>query len=163
MTVIDGETVAPTHGHPADIDGDGDLDVLMAFGLVAPADADPAASHQVAWYENVGQPGQGAAWRKHAIVGGFAQGFEAVLGDLDGDGDQDVVATAWSPMGRLAWFENSGDPTSGWKQHAIKSDWPNAVTVILADLDRDGRLDIAACAERGANELRWWRNGGRAR
>lgn len=35
---------------------------------------------------------------------------------------------------------------------------PRAVTVILADLDKDGRLDIAACAERGANELRWWRN-----
>jgi hypothetical protein len=45
-------------------------------------------------------------------------------------------------------------------RHPIKQDWPNAVTVILADLDRDGRLDIVACAERGANELRWWRNVG---
>jgi hypothetical protein len=35
------------------------------------------------------------------------------------------------------------------------------VTVILADLDKDGRLDIVACAERGANELRWWRNAGK--
>jgi lysophospholipase L1-like esterase len=31
------------------------------------------------------------------------------------------------------------------------------------DLDKDGRLDIVACAERGANELRWWRNSGRAK
>jgi hypothetical protein len=43
----------------------------------------------------------------------------------------------------------------------IKSPWPNAVTLQLADLDGDGRLDIVATAERGANELRWWRNLGR--
>jgi hypothetical protein len=34
------------------------------------------------------------------------------------------------------------------------------VTVIIADLDDDGRLDVAACAERGSNELRWWHNEG---
>ena len=45
--------------------------------------------------------------------------------------------------------------------YTYKDNWPNAVTVILADLDKDGRLDIVACAERGANEIRWWRNAGR--
>lgn len=159
-TVIDGDTVAPTHGHPTDLDGDGDLDVLMAFGIVAPVAADSPDSHQVAWYENVGAPEDGSSWRKHVIAAGFAQGFEAVAGDLDGDGDQDVVATAWSPSGQLAWFENTGDPRTGWRQHSIKSDWPNAVTVIVTDLDADGRLDIVASAERGANEIRWWRNAG---
>ena len=161
-TIIDDKTVAPAHGHPADIDGDGDLDVLMAFGIVAPVPANSPDSHQVAWYENVGQPGLGAEWKKHLIAGGFPQGFEAVAGDLDGDGDQDVVATGWSPSGQLAWFENTGDPKTGWKQHSIKQNWSNAVTVILADLDEDNRLDIVACAERGANELRWWRNAGAA-
>jgi hypothetical protein len=29
------------------------------------------------------------------------------------------------------------------------------VTVILAELDKDGRLDIAACAERSSNEIHW--------
>jgi hypothetical protein len=160
---IDDATIAPTHGHPVDLDGDGDLDVLMAFGLVAPVGADSVDSHQVAWYENVGAPGLGRQWKKHLIAGAFAQAFEAVAGDLDGDGDQDVVATAWSPAGQLAWFENTGDPRSGWERHAIKTNWPNAVTVILADLDADGRLDVVASAERGANELRWWRNAGEAR
>jgi lysophospholipase L1-like esterase len=160
-TVIDDATAAPTHGHPVDFDGDGDLDVLMAFGLAAAADS--ADSHQVAWYENVGQPGTGSEWKRHSIATGFAQGFEAVAGDLDGDGDQDAVATAWSPGGQLAWFENTGDLRGGWKQHAIKQNWPNAVTVVVADLDRDGRLDIVACAERGANEVRWWRNAGAAK
>jgi hypothetical protein len=161
--IIDDKTLAPMHGHPIDMDGDGDLDVVMAFGLVAPVPASSPDSHQVAWYENVGKPGLGTEWKKHLIAGSFAQGFEAVAGDLDGDGDQDVVATGWSPSGQIAWFENTGDPKTGWKQHTIKQNWSNAVTVILADLDKDGRLDIVACAERGANEIRWWRNGGFAK
>jgi len=159
--VIDEVTLAPAHGHPSDIDGDGDLDVVAAFGIAAGVADDSPESHQVAWYENVGRPGLGTKWQKHVVAAHFPQGFEAVPGDLDGDGDLDVVATGWK-QGRLAWFENTGDPAGTWNEHLIKQDWPNACTVILADLDHDGRLDIAACAERGANELRWWRNVGQA-
>ena len=36
-----------------------------------------------------------------------------------------------------------------------------ANSVIIADLNKGGRPDIAATAERGSNELRWWRNDGR--
>ncbi|MCC7419966.1 MAG: VCBS repeat-containing protein [Planctomycetaceae bacterium] len=160
-SVIDDKTLAPTHAHAVDLDGDGDLDVLAAFGLVAPATGS-AQSHQVAWYENVGKPGLATEWKKHVIGDNFPQGFEAVAGDLDGDGDQDVVATGWAGTGNITWFENTGDPKTGWKRHLIKDKWPNAVTVIVADFDKDGRLDIAACAERGANEIRWWRNMGPA-
>ena len=32
--------------------------------------------------------------------------------------------------------------------------------VSVIDLDGDGRLDILAQAERGTNELRWWKNEG---
>jgi len=44
----------------------------------------------------------------------------------------------------------------------LKDNWPKANQVIVADLDGDGRLDIVASAERGSNELRWWRNLGPA-
>ncbi len=159
--VIDARTVAPAHGHPVDMDADGDLDVVMAFGIAAPVGNNSPDSHQIAWYENLGTPGPGTEWKKHPIAASFPQGFEAVAGDLDGDGDLDVVATGWGARGRIAWFENSGDPTRDWAMHSIKQNWPNAVTVVLADLDNDGRLDIVACAERGANELRWWRNLGK--
>lgn len=156
--VIDASTIAPTHGHPVDLDGDGDIDVVMAFGLAASANIEASASHQVAWYENLGSPGTGKEWRKHSIAANFPQAFEAVTGDLDGDGDLDVVATAWTSSGGLYWMENPGDPRGEWQVHRIKVPWSNAVTVVLADMDGDQRLDIVACAERGANELRWWRN-----
>jgi hypothetical protein len=156
--VIDDRTQLPVHGHPVDLDGDGDLDVVMAFGLAGTAGSKD--THQVVWYENVGKPGKGETWKKHVVADSFEQGFEAVAADLDGDGDLDIIATAWGPRGRLVWFENPGDPRGKWKMHVIKDNWPMANQVIVADLDKDGRLDIAASAERGANEVRWWRNEG---
>jgi hypothetical protein len=139
--VIDDQTQAPTHGHASDIDGDGDLDVLMAFGLASGAAGDAGSSHLVAWYENVGRPGTAAKWQKHLIATEFSNGFEAVAGDLDGDGDQDVVATGWTADGQIVWFENSGDPAGQWERHNLKHPWTNAVTVVVCDLNGDSRLD----------------------
>lgn len=156
--VIDAETINPTHGHPVDMDGDGDLDVVMTYGLASVVGNNSPDSHQVAWYENI--DGLGEKWKKHVIAPSFPQGFEAVAGDLDKDGDLDIVATGWSSSGSIAWFENNGDPRGKWKMHVIKPLWPMANTVVIADLDNDGRLDIVASAEHGANEIRWWRNDG---
>lgn len=151
--VVDDRTKGPTHGHFTDMDGDGDLDIVMACGMRP--DIASRDEHHAAWYENVGKPGKGTEWKKHKI-GDVVGAFEAVAGDLDGDGDHDVVVTGWDP-GQLVWFENVGKSTE-WKLHSLKAQWIRANSVILHDLDGDGRLDIAATAERGSNEFRWWRN-----
>ena len=62
---IDSQSPQPTHGHPVDMDGDGDLDVVMALGFLAPPQTPD--THQVVWYENVGKPGKGTVWKKHVI------------------------------------------------------------------------------------------------
>ncbi len=163
--VIDDTSRCPAHGNPVDMDGDGDLDVVMALGFYyRPGSKDPAASekpedNQVVWYENNGRPAEGP-WKKHIIGPRFDDAFEAVAGDLDGDGDIDVAATSWRNPGRLAWFENPGDPRGEWRRHLLKNNWRSANQLILADLNGDGRLDIVVCAERGSLELRWWRNEG---
>jgi hypothetical protein len=157
--VID-QSPAPIHGHPVDLDGDGDLDVVMALGMregVAPKE-----KHQIVWYENVGKPGKGTEWKKH-VIGDLPGAFEAIAADLDGDGKLDVIATAWGPSGQVVWFQNPGNGKGPWKMHVLKDKWPNANQVIAADLNGDGRIDLAATAERGANEFRWWRNDGRAK
>lgn len=156
--VIDDQSMHPPHGHPVDLDRDGDSDVIMALGMLAPAGT--PNSHQVAWYENVGKPGKGTEWKKH-VIGELENAFEAVTGDLDGDGDLDAIATSWAAAGQLVWFENLGDPRGRWVKHLLKDKWPRANQVIVADFDGDRRLDLAASAENGANEVRWWRNEGR--
>lgn len=154
---IDDRSPQPVHGEPADMDGDGDPDVVLGLGMLATPEQ--VETNQVVWYENVGARGTGATWRKH-LVGRLPYAFEAIAADLDGDRDPDIVATAWGGAGQLVWFENTGDPRTGWKPHVLKDKWPRANQPIVADLDRDGRLDIIATAENGSNELRWWRNAG---
>ena len=168
--IIDNAARAPIQGEPADMDGDGDLDVVMAHGMRPPLA--PVENHGIAWYEQEGKPvgktpraGDSLTWKPHKI-GSLPHAFEAVSADLDGDGDQDVAATAWALGDTLGWFENTGDPSAAWNPHVLKEKWYAANQVIIADLDGDGRPDIAGTADdgssrvKGANELRWWRNTG---
>lgn len=161
--IVDDMSRNPAHGNPYDMDGDGDIDIVMALGFYyKPGDNDPSASqtreeNQVVWYENDGSPKDGP-WKKHVVVTKFDDAFEAIAHDLDGDGDVDVAATTWRNPGRVAWFENGGNPSGEWKHHSLKENWRSANQVIIADLNGDGRPDIAACAERGSVEFRWWEN-----
>ena len=155
--VVDDRTRYPIHGQPVDMDGDGDLDILMAMGMHGkPGDA---TTHQIAWYENNGTPAAGA-WPKHLVRDGFQDAFEVVAGDLDGDGDLDAAATSWRSPGRVAWFRNHGRRGEPWSMHLLKENWRSANQILIADLDGNGRLDVVACAEKGTQELRWWQNQG---
>ena len=152
--VIDDTMFHPVHGHPVDMDGDGDMDVVMAAGS---ADQSRGA---VVWYENDGKPAAGP-WKRHVICEHFPTASEAFAADLDGDGHLEVAVTRWGPQGGLYLFKHMGDPRGPWQQQVIKEGWVRAAQVIIADLDGDKRPDILAEAERGSNDLRWWRNLGR--
>lgn len=160
-TIID-DAPQPIHGHPVDMDGDGDVDVVMALGMLPPEhyhDGVALEHHQIVWYENDGNPTVGP-WKKHIICAYFPHAFEAIAADLDNDGHIEVVATAWDLTGRVALFKHRGDPRGPWDMQILKDGWLRADQVIVADLNGDGRLDIVVAAERGSNELRWWRNEG---
>lgn len=152
--IIDGESVQPIHGELVDFDQDGDLDLVMALGMGFSGDPD---AEQLAWYENDGSPKIGA-WKKHLIESGLTGAFEAATGDFDGDGDLDIVLTIWNGAGAVLWFENPGKSRAAWEKHVVKQPWRRANQVITGDFDGDGRLDLAAGAERGSNEVRWWSN-----
>ena len=149
----------PIHGHPVDMDGDGDVDVVMALGMLPPEQGAAFEHHQIVWYEHEGNPTKGP-WRKHIICERFPHAFEAIAADLDNDGHIEVVATAWNETGRVALFKHRGDPRGPWDMQILKDGWTNANMVITADINGNGRLDIVAASERGSNEVRWWRNEG---
>ena len=140
--------------YAADIDNDGDLDVLSA------SDEDDT----VAWYENTDGSGTFAAPR---IITDTAIGARSVFADdIDSDGDVDALSASWgvdnsgnNPNMAVAWYENAPDPEplgSFVSQQAIAYHTA-PVSVIAADLDNDGDLDVLS-ASYGDDTIAWYEN-----
>jgi hypothetical protein len=95
----------------ADIDGDGDDDVLTGGYSDMPRDADgdlpeTASMGRLAWFENRG-PSAGS-WARHDISRRRRGMFDAFIPrDLDGDGDIDFVGTRGNsqPFDGVIWLE----------------------------------------------------------
>ncbi len=95
---------------PADIDGDGDLDIMTGSYSAAPRDYDnplagvSSGAGQIVWLENRSLD----EWQAHPIVRRKRGMFDHwVVVDLDGDGDQDVVGTRGNsfPYDGVFWLE----------------------------------------------------------
>ena len=136
-----------------DMDGDGDLDLLMTNGDSLD-DFTVRPFHGVRWFENEGT----FPWKQHdlAIMPGV---HRAQAADLDGDGDLDVVAAAFLPNAEHPAFqllERQGDlsryTSLGWIEqvkpgvytpHPIELGKLTHTTLDVADFDGDGDVDIA--------------------
>lgn len=117
----------------ADLDDDGDLDVLSAS----------MGDDKIAWYENqVGEGGaDGDGFGPQQVLTTNADGATSVdAADFDEDGDPDVIA-AFDV--EIAWYENqigeSGADSDGFG--AGQSINTAAETVFAADLNGDGAPD----------------------
>ena len=130
--------------HVADVDGDGDVDVLAAT----------FADDRISWYRNMdGQGGFGSAWTITTAANGASSVFAA---DLDGDGDVDVISA--STLGNeIAWYENQDGLGFFWVQHVISSSTSRARDVEAVDLDGDGDLDVLT-AGNGPPGIAWHEN-----
>ncbi len=85
-------------------------------------------------------------------------GFAMEKGDIDGDGDIDVVV-ADTRNSRIVWIENPGDNDGDWNLNVIYSgsDTTNCYSIDVGDIDDDGDLDVAATSySRGY--VMWFRN-----
>ena len=79
--------------YAADLDGDGDLDVLSASWY----------DHKIAWYENT--DGAGSFGPQHVITTDADSARSVYAADLDGDGDLDLLSAS-SLDDKIAWYEN---------------------------------------------------------
>jgi hypothetical protein len=117
----------------ADVNGDSSLDVITAS----------YEGHHISWHENLNPMVEG--WPTHLLTDDLYSPLGVAAGDLDGDGDVDVIPGG-SAGDDLVWYENLlGDGTSWPRVHPQGA--PTAVDSIhIADLDQDGDQDFVARA-----------------
>lgn len=92
-----------------------------------------------------------------SILDSFTSVNSITGGDIDNDGDVDVVVTAGGTVDDLAWFENDG--SESFTLQTIDGSFDGANDAVIVDLDQDGNVDVVACAST-ANDIHWWENDG---
>jgi hypothetical protein len=127
----------------ADLDGDGDGDILSAT----------SKNNTISWYENLGSDQYGP----QQVITTAANNPESIFAtDLDGDGDADLLSAS-SYDDKIAWYENMGDGSFG-PQQVLTFNADHAVCVYATDLDGDGDADVLSASRWGG--IDWFKNKG---
>jgi hypothetical protein len=147
----------------ADLDADGDRDLLVS-NKIEPTDN---TRSYIYVFRNESAPGRAPGIDKtisFQLVDTLTS-FEAfhqapALGDLDGDGDLDMLVGTWTKG--LAFFRNEGTPSaSRFELEAtgyLKLTRGSNATPALVDIDDDGDLDLFVGESSGT--INYYRNDG---
>ena len=94
----------PSSIYAADIDNDGDYDVLSSSQY----------DNKIAWYENI--DGLGTFSSPQIITTNALNAWRVYAADLDNDGDMDVLSASIEDA-KIAWYQNiDGEGTFGTQQ-----------------------------------------------
>lgn len=126
----------PVSVRPADIDSDGDLDLVVGTRA------------GLGWLENTDGAGTMAAFASIGAVDIFVH-----VDDLDADGDPDIVSSV-DLNGGIRWYANAGAGNFGAPQ--IISASASASDLVSGDLDGDGDHDLVFAMENG--DVAWCAN-----
>jgi len=135
----------PVHISQADLDGDGDLDVLSVS----------INDNKIAWYENL--DGLGNFGEQQMISENVDKPVFISTGDLDGDGDLDVLS-AIEDENTIVWYENIDGLGNFGDQNIITNNLLEPVAVLAVDIDNDNDLDIIAIADSFSKAITLYEN-----
>jgi FG-GAP-like repeat len=130
--------------YPADIDGDGYMDIL-------------GAGHDgniISWWRNT--TGNGTSWIETPVRVGYVSPHSVYSADMDGDGDMDVLGAARSSKD-ITWWENTEGDGTAWTEHTVDGEFAGAQSVYATDMDGDGDPDVLGAA-RTDGDITWWEN-----
>ncbi|MCA9759792.1 MAG: VCBS repeat-containing protein, partial [Candidatus Eisenbacteria bacterium] len=151
--VITPDSDRPQRLAVADLDGDGYDEVIVTDPLFSPFDPNNRRGGIYIWRQEDG------VWTKTTITDEFYGAWYVDVVDLDQDGDLDLIATAYygeidppppppsERNGRYAWFENLDGVGGSWEKREMGELFWGARWIDASDLDGDGDLDLAGCAE----------------
>ncbi|MFZ1754074.1 MAG: FG-GAP-like repeat-containing protein, partial [Caldilineaceae bacterium] len=114
-----------------DVDGDGDLDLVVG---------NFSQTNRLYLNNGTTDPWNGVSGSD--ITSDSHGTFAVTLGDVDGDGDLDLVAGDWNQPNRLYLNNGTADPWNGVTGMDITSDSHDTRSVALGDVDGDGDLDL---------------------
>lgn len=131
----------------ADFDGDEDTDVL-------------SSTSRLTWHENGGNgrfydPANLRYIGNHPVAGQVQGTRFANIGDVDQDGDQDILV-ATSQDRKLVWLRNNGKGVFS-KPIPIATRTDGASPMHIVDLDKDGDIDIITFHEL-TDKVLWYEN-----
>jgi hypothetical protein len=139
-----------------DVNGSGRLDLIVGD----PMDTPPGYGNtKLYWFECPADPTQ--RWRPHVITDRFRKYHDQAVGDVDGDGEVEIVFASQGAQ-VVGYFDIPADPgTSPWPESCLHiiAEATHVEGLCVADLDGDGEAEVLA----GPNILKRDGNGTWAR
>jgi hypothetical protein len=100
--------------------------------------ASATTADEIKWWKNDG--GNTPGFTPYTIQSGFDMPYEVYAADVDGDGDNDVLAAACA-ADSITWWENRLDEALDWQPHSITDSFDCAISVFPVELNDDDGVD----------------------
>jgi hypothetical protein len=97
----------------------------------------------VFWYEN-------PTWERHDVATAPDLSVGGALGDVSGNGREDLVSGQNLGRHDLYWFEVPNDPRQTWTRRLITDDFEKYHDVAVADVDGDGENEVVGLSQESA-------------
>ena len=102
-------------------------------------------------------PGSAGGFSQRQVIdSSFNNGHALVCADLDGDGNDEIVAGYRGPGTSLYIYHAADERGTAWERETLDAEMA-ASCVVIADINGDGRPDIVAVGSSTAN-VKWYEN-----